>query len=605
MNPTPFIRTGLWLVLAAAAVPASALEFTLSEGVQGKFAGTLSIGSSYRTEEPSADNYGATAANRIGLPVGRLSGNADSADLNFMKGDAVSTAVLGHFDLTLKRGDFEVFVRTLAWYDYALKHGKRPYGNIPNGFARDALLSDAGFDPEAKFANVLFQQAYAHAYFKLGDDVALDARIGRQVLNWGVSQFFYSGINIINPPNAPGAVRAGAWPVDAKLPIGMAVADLTLGKNWSAAAVLPYEFRPVAFGGCGTFMVNNGGYATGCNFISMISSIDEATSLQRGIFLHRNPDVMAPDSGEFGVSLHYDAPELGTRFGAYAMNYHSRIPLLRASIANIAGGYGTLAPDFTRLADTQGCRYALLYPENIRLFGLSFDMRLDPTLRVFAELTHRPNQIVEYNTADVAVALLTRNPTSALNLALGINSLPPGSTFDDYTRFPSKTATIGINKVITGAFGAERLIAAGELGWNHVSHLPNPGVLRFGRSESYGAPAINGYPCIDTTLAQKACTYEGLVTTNAWGYRARLAATYPAGAFGATLTPSVLFSVDAHGTSEDNVTFIDGRRILRPAVRADWKDGYFAEVIYTRIFGGAYNLRTDRDTLSLVGGISF
>ena len=602
---TSILRTALALSLLSGTMAANAVDFTLGDGLQGKFAGSLSLGTSIRTEAPAPGNYGAVAANRIGAPAGELSGNGDSADLNFRRGDAVSTALIGHFDLTLKQGNFDVFVRTLAWYDYALKDGKRPYGNITNGFTRNVPLSDAGFDREARFTNVLFEEASVHGRFNVGDDAVLDARVGRQLVNWGVAQFFGNGINIINPPDTAGAVRAGSHPSDGKVPVGMVATDLSLGKTWGVAAIVPYEFHPVIFPGCGTFINTSGGYPAGCNFISLISSVDEATALARGIYLHRQPDIASSGGGQFGLSVRYDALEIGARFTAYAMNYHSRIPLLRGTIANVAGGYGTLAPDFTRLSDPQGIRYALIYPENIRLYGVSVDARLDPTLRVFGEIAYRPNQVVEYNTADVALALLTRSPLSALNLALGVNQLPPGSHFDDYTRFKTTVAIAGVNKVFPATLGSEKVVAAAEIGWSHVVGLPDPGVLRFGRSENYGAPAIDGYPCVDNSLAQKACTHDGLVTTNAWGYRLRLAATYSAMLAGAIVTPSVYFSHDVRGTSEDNMTFIQGRQLLRPALRADWREGYYAELAYTRMVGGAYNLRSDRDSLLLVGGVNF
>jgi hypothetical protein len=63
------------------------------------------------------------------------------------------------------------------------------------------------------------------------------------------------------------------------------------------------------------------------------------------------------------------------------MKYHSRTPSIRATNANIAGGYGSLAT-FSRLTNPNGQKYSLVYPEDIRLYGVSFDTRLDPSVRV-------------------------------------------------------------------------------------------------------------------------------------------------------------------------------------------------------------------------------
>jgi hypothetical protein len=40
-------------------------------------------------------------------------------------------------------------------------------------------------------------------------------------------------------------------------------------------------------------------------------------------------------------------------------------------------------------------------------------------------------------------------------------------------------------------------------------------------------------------------------------------------------------------------------------VRADWGKKYFAEVQLNQIAGGAYNNQSDRDTLTVFGGVNF
>jgi hypothetical protein len=285
------------------------------------------------------------------------------------------------------------------------------------------------------------------------------------------------------------------------------------------------------------------------------------------------------------------------------MKYHSRTPSIRATNANIAGGYGSLAT-FSRLTNPNGQKYSLVYAEDIRLYGVSFDTRLDPSVRVYGEAAYRPNQPLNINAQDLISAFLQRSPTSLLNLAKNTNAIPPGGTFDAYDRFKVTTASLGLSKTFSRVLGAAQLELGGELGWSHVNGLPDPGVMRYGRSDNYGTGAVNGVPCTDTTLAQKACAHDGFVTTNAWGYRVRLAANYPGAFFSATLTPSLTVAHDVKGYSYDG-SFLKDRVVLRPAVRADWKKEYFAELQYVRISGGAYNLLVDRDTVTLVAGVFF
>ena len=45
-------------------------------------------------------------------------------------------------------------------------------------------------------------------------------------------------------------------------------------------------------------------------------------------------------------------------------------------------------------------------------------------------------------------------------------------------------------------------------------------------------------------------------------------------------------------------TFLKDRKRLIPGIRAEWGKDYFAEIQYTRISGGAYNIEVDRDPVS-------
>ena len=599
------VRAGLVVTLTGLSLSAAAMDFRLGDDVEGKLNATVAAGTMIRTESPDPSVYGTLSAARVGLPPGQLGGNAGRNDLNFQKNRPVSTVLKGVADLELKRQDFGFFARAKAWNDFELKDGDRAYGNSANGFQQNVPLSDNGFAPAAKFSNVQLTDVYAFGRFKVGGDSAVDLRAGRQVVNWGVSQFFTGGIDVVNPLDNAARVRPGALPEETKVPVGMIHAKLAGSGAWGAEGFVQYEFRPSILAPCGTFFDSAYYAPIGCNYVSVLGSVNvnDATAVAKGLYPKRNPDVNAKDSGQYGLSLRYTAAGLNTDFRGYAMNYHSRMPSVRGTNPNVAGGYGSLAT-FTRLTDPNGLKYALIYPEDIRLFGLSFDSKVDQTLRAYGEIAYRPNQPITLNPSDLIDAFLRRLPTSVLNQAKNTNAIPPGGTFDGYDRFKVTTTILGTDKVFPAAWGAQRLTLSGELGWIHVAGLPDPRVLRYGRSDDYGIAAINGVPCVDTTVAQKTCAYDGFVTSNAWGYRLRLAATYPGLVFGATVTPSLSFAHDVNGYSYDG-SFVKDRKTLRPGVRADWGKKYFAEIQYARISGGAYNPQVDRDNLTLVAGLRF
>lgn len=601
---TSIARPALFLALAGLPFSAAAMEFKLGDEVAGKFDAALTAGTTIRTEAPDANVLGTLSAARVGLPPGQLGGNSGGNDLNFKKGRAVSTVVKGLFDFELSRRNLGVFARAQAWHDSELQDGDRAYGNIANGFRQNAPLGDNGFAAAAKFSNVRWADVYAFGRFAPADDMTLDLRGGRQVVNWGAAQFLPGGIDAINPADYAARLRPGALPQEGKVPVGMIYAKLAGGGGWGVEGFAQYEFRPAVLPPCGTFFAHVNYLPPGCNYVSVLGgapfNVDDPTALASGRYPKRNADVEARDSGQFGAALRFGAAALRSEFRAYAMNYHSRMPSTRVTLANVGGGYG--APTTTRLTDPNGIKYATLFPEDIRLYGLSFGTQVDASLRLFGEVSHRPNQPINLNAADVIATFLTRSATAALNLAKNTNAIPPGGTFDAYDRFKVTTASLGASQAFAGALGAQQLALAGEVGWSHVAGLPDPGFLRYGRSDDYGTAAVNGAACVETSAARKSCALDGFVTTNAWGYRLRLAAQYPGLFFGAMLTPSLAFAADVDGYSYDG-TFLKDRRSLRPGLRADWGRKYFAEVHYTRTWGGAYNTQIDRDTATLAVGV--
>lgn len=602
MNLPAAAGLGGLLAFATGAVPAA--DFELGEGVKASVKGTITLGTAMRTEEPSTANFGPLAGNRVGRGGGLTSANSGGPNLNFEQGRAYSTVLKGFADLDVRGKSLGAFARLKAWHDYELQDGDRPYGNFPNAFAQRSPLSDRGFAREAQFSEAHFTDAYVYGKFEVAAENRLEARLGRQVVTWGVAQFTAGGINVVNPNDFAAAQRPGALPQEARIPVGMLYADFAAGKQWGVDGFVQYEARHDVLNGCGTFF-NVATYApTGCLQANVLPTVNEPTALATGTYVHRAPDVEARDSGQFGVSLRYMLAAARTELRAYAMNYHSRGFTVRGTNADIAGGFGNV---FTRLTSPSGVKYALMYPEDIRLLGASFDMRRGQATRLFGEIAHRPNQPLSLNFSDLADAFVARNPNSLLNRpASGKNALalPPGAAFDAFDRFNVTTAALGVNQGLPGALGAQRILLAGELGWSHVADLPSPDVLRYGRSDAYGVAAIPGVACTDT-YPGKTCAHEGFITSNAWGYRVRIAMTYNDLLFGATLTPSLILAHDMDGYSYDG-TFLEDRKILRSGLRADWARKYFAEILYTRFSDSPrYSMLVDRDNVQLVAGANF
>lgn len=618
--------------LMGIAPAAYATDFDLGQGFQATVGGSATLGTMLRTDSPNPDNYGLVPATTVpGTTPGKLLGPTGGSDLNYRRDHPVSTVVKVLADLDVHTNDhkFGAFVRAIGWYDFTLGHADASYGNYSNRYQANAPLSDNGFAKEAKFGNVLFRDAYVYGQFDLPQGMVLDARLGRQVLNWGTSQFLTGGINSgINATDYAALARPGATAAEGKLPLGMLSASLKINDAWKVDGFVPYETRAAVLPGCGTFYDSTSFVPQGCNMaaaftapiaayppLSTVSSLTERSLIDSGLYVHRVADTSASAGGQFGAALQYSAAEWRTDFRAYAMNTASSLPTYRVTVENNNGGYypAGLMGALSRLKSPTGLAYSLAYPESTKLYGLSFDTRADPTTRYFGEVAYRPNQALTMNASDLLTGFLLRAPNSLLQINRNILAVAPGGTYDGFDRYGVSTASLGANKVFPALLGADRVVVAAEAGISRVNGLPDQSVMRYGRPLPYGAAAysINGTltACAESApgfngVPGKTCTTDGYVSSTAWGIRARIAATYSHLIDGVALTPSVYLAKDIKGYSYDG-TYSQGRYVVRPALRADFGKTFFAEVAYTMVGGGSYNLQSDRSNVTLVAGMAF
>jgi hypothetical protein len=296
-------------VLAGYAGSAAALEFEMDNGTTINWNTTLSVGASWRAEDPSkklytrADGaligkYGPASApipGTDGWPGSGIAGNqaGDIGDLNYGKGAMFSMPYKLISDVEVKNGRFGGLLRIKAWYDEALNNNKVRIGNAANnyngtrpGFGGPTApncflgypggnplacipmspmgqnlwpkgkLSDAGFEAEQKFDNLYLLDAYVYGSFAVGDS-DLQLRLGNQVINWGES-LFIQGVNQINPIDVPAARRAGAEVKEILLPIWSAYA------NWgfsfgSVEAFYQFKWNNTSIDGCDTYWAGTHG----------------------------------------------------------------------------------------------------------------------------------------------------------------------------------------------------------------------------------------------------------------------------------------------------------------------------------------------------------
>ncbi|MDT3420244.1 hypothetical protein QF008_001989 [Pseudomonas protegens] len=575
----PFRLLGLPTLLALSiSAPGQAATFDIGE-IQGQFDSSLSIGASWALRNPDRAFIGTWNAGHAS------SQSSDDGRLNFRKGETFSKIFKGVHDLQLSYGDSGVFLRGKYWYDFELKDESRRYVQISDEHRKEAAKSSG--------AQLLDAFVY-HNYF-IADQPG-NARLGKQVVSWGESTFIGNGINVINPTDVAAFRRPGAEIKEGLIPVNMLFLSQGLSENLSAEFFYQLEWDQTVVDNCGTFFGSDV-MADGCNTRMGFSPPWDPNGQYH---FTRGGDRDARDSGQFGMALRWQVEALNnTEFGLYALNYHSRAPFLGGTVgaAPFAVKPGTRA---------SSAEYFIEYPEDIRLYGLSFATTLGTTA-VSGELSYRPNMPLSLNGSDVTIAALAGPMAADLGAPIftsGFAQPVPGESFHGYVRKPVTQAQITLTHFIDQVWAAERLSLITEIGYNHLGDI-NSNALRFGRDSIFGngeLPDNRNCALMANPVNPQNCNNKGFYTANSWGYRGRAILDYQNVIAGVNLKPSLSWSHDVQGYGPN---FNQGSKAISLALDADLRNTYSASLSYTDFFGGAYNTSTDRDFVALSFGVSF
>jgi hypothetical protein len=635
------------------AAPAFGVTFNIGE-IEGQFDSSLSVGASWSTANPNKDLIGVNNGGR------GLSQTSDDGHLNFKKNETFSKIFKGIHDLELKYGDTGVFVRGKYWYDFELKDESREFKDI----------SDSNRKEGAKSAGAQILDAFVYHNYAIADQPG-SVRLGKQVVSWGESTFIQGGINSINPVDVSAFRRPGAEIKEGLIPVNMFSLQQSLTENLSMEAFYQLEWDQTVVDNCGTFFSQADIVADGCdqnlNVLSLpsaaqLTAINNAlragggaplTGTSEGVIVGRAADKDARDDGQWGLAFRYMFEPLDTEFGAYFMNYHSRAPIfsgvapsargLAAANALASGTFaGTLAalggagaPGAIAAAGLaagnagavglagQG-QYFIEYPEDIRLYGMSFSTTLPTGTAWSGEISYRPNAPVQLNSTDVLYAGL-KNLTITLPGALGGGTTSPYAAVSPlgpdaegllhgYKRKEITQLQTTFTHFIDQVMGASRLTLVGELGWTHVGGLESSSDIRYGRDPIFGTAGAMCGPVNASTaggksngsLLGKACDKDGFTTADSWGYRARAIWEYPDAFAGVNLKPSVAWSHDVEGYSPGpGGNFEEGRKAVSLGLDAEYQNTYTASLSYTNFFDGKYSTIDDRDFVALSFGLNF
>ncbi len=573
--------------LAMVSAPVAAGEFTLGESgdIKGTYNLTISAGAGWRMSDRDPGLYSA------GNMPGGLGGNSDDGNLNYKKGQMYSSFTKAVGELDLKKDNYGVFLRGKAWYDDTLSRSSVPHGNGANGYVANTPLSDAGLDKLQKFQGTYLLDSYVYGNWKFDGGNSFNGRLGRQALNWGESLFF-QGVNVVSPLDVPAFRRPGVEIKEAFLPVGMLYGNWGFTNGPSVEAFYQYQWQATAVDGCGTYFstvdvaVGPGGHNSGCNAAMLQPDLMWSARNTFGVGIPLIKSKLPKNGGQYGLATRYFVDALNTEFGAYAINIHSRTPVLNGVKAT---GSSNIAANWE-------------YPEDVKVYAVSASTTLGGW-SIGSELSHSPNHPAGINGADILYATL-----------LGVGPLgnraaeaAAGGTVKGYDRVKKTQFQLNGIQAFPGILGADGLTAVGEFAGSWVNGL-TPG-LRYGREFVFGAASDASYAPLGAscpTPGAPGCANDGFVTNFAWGYRVLGKLDY----FnfmnsGVTVSPSLSLSHDVKGVSVDG-QINEGRRILGLGVDFNYQKKYNLGVQYVKFNNKAkWDALRDRDYLTVNASMAF
>jgi hypothetical protein len=601
----PAAKPLAFAVAMLGAAPAFALQFEFENGLKANVDTTVTYGVAVRTQGPDPS--------LIGIANGGTSRsvNEDDGDLNYKKGSPFANVIKATTDVELKWKNFGVFGRGTCYYDFDLHNSDKlgPVGRERLGkdcVGLDGFVSGA-FEPAGK---------------------TLRVRAGRQVISWGESTFIANGINVINPVDLSKIRIPGSELKEAFIPTTGIWASQELSKSASVEGFYLTNWDKIRLDPRGSYFSNNDTLSDDSNRVivsfgrrrdqhtpagnpvppvipglgagaaALLGPYDPAAS----VWIPRSADRNPSDNGQYGLAFRYLAHDFNnTEFGVYYMNYHSRVPLLGATKGTTTSALTTVpqlltpicaTPALVSLCASGTARYFAEYPENIRLFGLSFNTQAPMGIALQGEYSYRPNQPLQIATAEIILASLglpnlitgftqlPGAPTGATAAAL----VPNGSDILGFRRVKMSQAQVTATKSMPNLLAAEQLILVGEVGANYFHNLPTG--LKFAGPATY-LPATGFGAIVGSAFSTQT---EGFTTQFSWGYRLAARLEYASLIAGGNVSPRLAFSHDVKGVGPN---FNQDVKSGSVGVSWEYQRKWVVDAQYTSFFGGRTFCGTD------------
>ncbi|WP_286742711.1 DUF1302 domain-containing protein [Pseudoalteromonas sp. UBA2102] len=599
---------------------------------------------------------------------GSYSNNGDAGNLNFDSGDSFSKLLKGTHDLSISKDNYGLFTRFMYFYDFELMDGDRAYVNPTSGQGVDPCDDDD--TKEQSCADIRLLDAYVWANFDLNDgNNPLSIRLGQQVVNWGESTLISHGINV-NPVDIDRLKAPGAELKEAFIPVGMLWASLGITENITLEGFYQYQWHETRLPAAGTYFSTNdfaaeNGYQQNVqlgftsnpdidmafltdslnnlytNFaqVAAAQGIDptsaEGQALLANMYLAHptkvalkgkgdNGKTEPDDGGQYGLRLGVFLPEWNdTEVALYHVNYHSRRPLISGRVSNFS--QAAIAQDLAMIATTEitDDNVADLvafskaendYPEDIKLYGLSFNTTIGET--AFAgEFTFRKDEPLQiddvellYTAMPEQLALAGIRPDfagiSQMSFGDAISSVAAGEVAQGYIERDTSQIQFTATHLFGPSLGADSWAVVGEVGAVKIHDMPDYDEMRLNVSGTGRSGVITGPGTTDYTTLQLGLSNgpeeKSFATASSWGYRLIAKGDYFNLYNGINFSPRFVFSHDVNGNTPDPMfLFIEDRKSLGVTMNFNYQNAWSLDVSYNSFWGGGdINTFSDRDYVS-------
>lgn len=645
-------------------VPALTFEFQYGD-LSGNLDTTLSYGMSWRVSDRDKDIIGLREGGKA------FSANGDDGNLNYDDGDPFSSLAKATSELDLRYDNFGLFARGSAFYDFENEDGDRERTDLSNDakdmVGKDAELLDAYIWSNYEVGGMPGQFRLGDQVLSWGESTFIQN--GINIINpFDVSKLRVPGAELKEGLVPVGMVSASISPTENLTFEGFYQYDWEkveidpTGFYWSTNDIPGKSGDRVllGFGDWSDLGTSWKGAllpeVTDNRFMMVPRGADEKPSDdgQYGLAMR----VYAPGLND-------------TEFGFYYINYHSRLPTLSGITGTTSGlaQAGTAATGivtFKTLADpsnpasipaaiavgiangtnaginagldpataqavatgavnaattgdsslasayivneyAQTAQYKVEYPEDIKVYGVSFNTTLD-SIGASLQGEYSYHQDAPLQIDDVELLLAALSPLGAINPAFpfsdnqitnGSNEAP--STYiSGYEEKDVSQLQMTMTKLFGPTFGADQFVMVGEAGVTYVHGMPSKSKMRFESAGTYVTGNPEQAAPGGAHAGKPAEPSDAFADQTSWGYRMVAKMDFNNAIGAVTLSPRIAWSHDVDGnTPGPGGSFLEDRKAITFGITANYLDRWTADLSYTDFFGaGRYNLLNDRDIVA-------